>query len=353
MSEKSDQPTEEPTARRLAKALEDGQIAFSTELIGGLVVLVAVLFFFGMGRWFFEAIMTSLRERLTFFDSMIQSPENILLAMRRGMTEMGMACLGLMIPLMLIIVLSGTLQTRFNISMKPMEWKLDKMSPMKGFKRIFSTRALMKGFVSISKATAIIVSAWIISIARMKQLALSGTGTYGDMINTGSDLILTIGFSTAFLLIFIGAIDLGFQIWKQNKDLMMTRQEVNEEGKESEGDPMIKARIRKLQSEMAKKRVIQEVPNASVIITNPTHFAVALRYEQGETSAPVVIAKGSDYLAKQIIRVAREHGIAVVERKPVARFLYAHTKVGQEIPQQLFGVVAEILNFVNSTKRAA
>ncbi len=352
MSERND-PTEEPTARRWEKSFEDGQLAFSTELMGGLIVLVAMLFFLGMGRWFFEAILNSIRERLTFFDPMISHPESILLAVRRGITQVGWACVAFMTPLVLVSMLAGALQTRFNLSSKPLEFKWSKASPIAGFKRIFSTRALNRGMISMAKAAAIVAAAYYITMARMEEITFSGTKTYGQMIMIGAELILAIGFAAAILMVVIGLIDLGFQIWKQKKDLMMTKQEIRDENKDSDGDPQIKARIRKLQSEMARKRVVQEVPRATVVITNPTHFAVALRYVAGESVAPIVIAKGADHLALQIIRVAKENGVAVIERKPVARFLYAHVKIGGEIPLEMYQTVAEILNFIRRAENAA
>lgn len=353
MSEKSDQPTEEPTARKWEKAFEEGQLAFSTELIGGLIVMAAMLFFLGGGKWFFDAILHSIRERLTFFEPMISNSDSVIMAIRRSVEQVGFVCIGLMLPLVVVAMLGGVLQTRFNFSTKPLNLDWKKISPQSGLKRIFSTRALNRGLVSIAKATAIVLVAYYLTIGRMDQISLSGMSTYGELIGTGAELLLLIGFATAVLLVVIGAIDLAFQIWKQKKDLMMTKQEVREEHKDNEGDPQVRARIRKLQSEVASKRVVQEVPRASVVITNPTHFAVALRFVPGESSAPIVIAKGADHLAQQIIRVAKENGVAVVERKPVARFLYAHVKVGREIPAELYQAVAEILNFIRRAERAA
>jgi flagellar biosynthetic protein FlhB len=198
-----------------------------------------------------------------------------------------------------------------------------------------------------------VLAAYLITISRLKAITLSGMTTYGELIGLGAELLLWIGFATAVLMVVIGALDLAFQIWKQKQDLMMTKQEIKDEHKDTEGDPMIRARVRKLQSELARKKVAQEVPKATVVITNPTHYAVALKFVTGENSAPVVIAKGTDHLAKQIIRIAKEHGIAVIERKPVARFLYANVKVGREIPVELYQAVAEILNFIKRAERAA
>ncbi len=353
MEDRSEQPTEEPTARRWQKSFEDGQLAFSTELVGGLIILVAMLFFTGMGRWFFESILTSIRERLSYFHPMLAHPETILMAMRRNVEQIGVACMGLMIPLALVAVTAGLLQTRFNISFKPLEMKWSKLSLKSGLKRIFSTRSVNRLLVSLTKTAAIVAVAWYLTMAQMPQITLSGVMTYGQMLGVGASLCLNIGMATAVLLVVIGCIDLGFQIWKQRQDLLMTRQEIKDENKDSDGDPQLKARIRRLQTEMSKKRVSHEVPKATVVITNPTHFAVALKYDPEVSAAPIVIAKGSDFLAKQIIMIAKENGVPVVERKPVARFLYAHVKTGGEIPMEIYQAVAEILNFIRDTNRSA
>ena len=353
MSEKSGQPTEEPTARRWEKALEDGNLAFSTELVGALLLLAAVCFFLMMGKWFFDSILISIRERLTFFEPMIEEPKTILLAIRRSVENVGMACLGMMLPMMLVTVAAGLMQTRFNLSLKPLEWKLSKASPQSGLKRMFSTRSLNRGFISILKAAGVIVSAYIITMSHYSEILESGLHTFGHLLETGAAILLEIGLATAGIMVVVGAMDYGYQLWKQKQDLMMTKQEVRDENKDSEGDPQVKARMQKIRNEMSKKRTMAEVPRASVIITNPTHFAVAIRYEPDESTAPIVIAKGADFLAKQIIAVAKENGIAVVERKPVARYLYAKVNVGGEIPHEIYHAVAEVLNFIRRMNRSA
>ena len=353
MSEQSEQPTEEPTARRWQKAFEDGQLAFSSELIGGLIILVAMLFFMGMGKSFFDSILVSIRERLSFFHPMLAHPETILLAMRRNMEQVGMACMGLMIPIALVTVAAGLMQTRFNLSFKPLEMKWSKLSLQSGVKRIFSTTSLNRLAVSLTKTVAIVAVAWYMTIGDMQPITMSGAMTFGQMLGVGAGLCLNIGMATALLMVVIGCIDLGFQIWKQRQDLLMTRQDIKDESKDSDGDPQMKARMRRLQSEMSQKRVSQEVPNATVVITNPTHFAVALKYDPEVSAAPIVVAKGGDFLAKQIIKIAKESGVPVVERKPVARFLYAHVKTGGEIPTEIFKAVAEILNFIRTAEYAA
>jgi flagellar biosynthetic protein FlhB len=346
MSDRSGQPTEQPTQRRQEQAAKDGQIAFSSELIGGMIVLSAMIFFMQAGDWFFQVTLDSLREGLTYFDPMIEAPDSILIIFRHHITNVGLACLGLMLPLAAVVLVVGAMQTRFNITTKPLAAKWSNMSPMAGLKRIFSTRALNRGGLSIVKTIAIIVSAYWITMSHLDAIFATGFGTFESLLSLGASVILQIGMVTGLLMVAVGGVDLAFQIWKQHQDLMMTKQEVRDEQKDTEGDPQIRARLRRIRNEMNQKRIVQEVPKATVVITNPTHFAVALKYDLSVSKAPIVVAKGADHLAKKIIRIAKENGVAVVERKPVARFLYANVKVGKEIPLQLYQAVAEILNYV-------
>lgn len=353
MSEQSDQATEDPTARRWEKAFEDGQVAFSTELVGGLLILVAVLFFLGAGKWFFDYLLNSLRERLTFFEPMVGNPDSMLIALRRNVEQVGLAVMGLLVPLSIVAIASSVLQTRFNLSSKPLEIKWSKVSPGSGLKRLFSTRAIARGALAIAKASVIILVSYYLTIGRINMINTSGIGSYERMIAIGAELLLAIGFVSAILMVLIGFGDLVFQMWKQKKDLMMTKQEIRDEHKDSDGDPQMKARIKKLFREITSQQVAVEVPKATVVITNPTHFAVALRYDPEKSAAPIVVAKGADDLAKHIIAIAKASGVAVVERKPVARFLYANVKVGGEIPFELYQAVAEILNYIRRTNRAS
>lgn len=351
MSERNGQPTEQPTQRRQEQAAKDGQIAYSMELVGGLIILAAIVFFMQLGTWFFSTILNSVRESLTFFDPMIEHPETTLLAFRQQMVNIGVTCMTLMASLALIAVMIGALQTQFNLSTKPLNANWGKLSPKNGLKRVFSTRSLNNGGISIIKSVAIVAAAYWVTASNIGVISAAGMGSFAAMLSVGTGIILQIGMVTALMMVAVGIGDLTFQIWKQNQDLLMTKQEVRDEQKEVDGDPHVNARIRKLRNEMSKQRVAQEVPKATVIVTNPTHFAVALRYVPSESPAPIVVAKGSDHLAKRIINIGKASGISVVERKPVARFLYANVKVGQEIPLELYEAVAEILNYIQKLKR--
>ena len=210
-----------------------------------------------------------------------------------------------------------------------------------------------RGAVALAKAAAITVAVCWLTWARFGSITASGSSTFAHTLGEGAQLILAVGFLSAALMVIVGVADYAFQWWKQRQELKMSLQEVRDEHKDSEGDPQIKARIRRLQTELRKKRMLGDVKRATVVVTNPTHFAVALRYDTSESDAPVVIAKGADYMAFKIIEIAKENGIAVVERKPVARFLYANVEIGHPIPFELFQAVAEILNFIKHLGNSA
>jgi flagellar biosynthesis protein FlhB len=348
-----DQKTEEATPRRLERAMEEGQIAFSSELVSGLVLLTGLMFFLIAGTWFFQSLQNLIQVRFTSFRPMIQQPETILLVIKRDFGQALLISFSIVLPVSAVVLFISLMQTRFNFSTKPlaMDWK--KTNPLTGIKRLFSLRAANRGAVALAKATSIVLAAYFLTKARTGELASAGRASMEYGLGVGTELLFEIGFLSAGLMLVVGVADYGFQWWKQQQDLRMTKQEVRDENKETDGDPQLKARIRRIATELSRKRNIRAVPSATVIVTNPTHYAVALRYDPNESPAPIVVAKGADFLAKQIIQVAKENGIAVVERKPVARYLYANVKVGQQVPYEVFQAVAEILNFIRQLDNRA
>jgi len=255
--------------------------------------------------------------------------------------------------LFLVALTVGALQSGVQVSFQPLAPNWDRISPVKGWSRLMSSRGVMRGVSSILKAVAVAVVAICIFRNRLAEIAFSSHGTLPEAIGRGWHLTLLLALAVAGAIILIGLLDYIYQRWRHEQDLRMTRQEFLDEHKEEEGDPMIRARIKKLQREMRERRSIQDVPKASVVITNPTHFAVAVQYDRETMAAPKVIAKGSDAIARRIVEKAREHDIHVVENKPLARALFAAVDVGREIPIELYYAVAEILAYVNRLKRSA
>ena len=348
-----DQKTEQATPQKIRKAFEDGQIGVSADLIGGVILATGIAFFWLGGVWFFDSITTNIRDRSTYFEPMISDPGMIARVIAGDTTRIGFVCLALVLPLFFVALMGGALQTRFNISFKPLELKWDRLSIIAGFKRIFSLASAVRASISMAKATIIVVVTWWVVSSQMDEILWSGFESFQSLMFLMCRILLLVSISLAATMALVGIIDLAFQKWKQMQDLKMTMQEIKDEHKDTEGDPHVRARMKRLAAEISRNQMLLDVPRADAVIRNPTHFAVAIKYDRETMDAPVVLAKGSDRLAMKIIEIAEANGVAVVERKPVARFLFFNVEVGAAIPFELFQAVAEVLNYVNRMKQAA
>ncbi len=342
-----DQRTEAPTPQRIRKAVEEGQIGTSSELIGSVIMAAGVLYFWLAGSWFFTAMAQTIQIRSSYFEQAILFPESLQQIFAADVMRVGGVMLGFLIPLTLVTVLVGGLQTNFNISFKPLELKWDKLSITKGFGRIFSSSSVVRGVMAVLKTGVIVFVAWIITRSQFEEIVCSGTWSIPHMMLMMCRILLYVALSAAAVIALLGVADLAFQKWKHVQNLRMSMRDIRDEYKESEGDPLIRARVKRLQAELATRRMVQEVSRASALITNPTHFAVAVEYDRTKMLAPRVTAKGKDHMAKKMIEIAGEHGVPIVERKPIARFLYFNVKRGQSIPHELYEAVAEVLNFIS------
>ncbi len=246
----------------------------------------------------------------------------------------------------------GLVQSGMNWTLQPLVPDWERLSPARGWERLLSWRSFVRAGLAILKAAALgALVCWVLK-ARAGWIAVAGHGTLGQAAANGWNLTLMLALVLAAALVLIGLADYVFQRWRLEQDLRMTRRELVEEHREQDGDPHLRARIRQLQREVGQRRMIQDVPRATVVVTNPTHIAVALRYERGEMEAPKVIAKGKGLFARRIAAVAREHGVPVVERKLLARALYRAVPVGGEIPLELYQAMAEILAYVYRLRAA-
>ncbi|MFA5657792.1 MAG: flagellar biosynthesis protein FlhB [Oscillospiraceae bacterium] len=252
---------------------------------------------------------------------------------------------GVLIP----IIFTG-LQTRFIFSMEALKFKFSRLNPLEGIKKLFSLRSLVELIKSLMKI-AIIASIIYDSLKDEfpKIISLTDVEIKASVVYLASAVFSTV-MSIAIVFIFLGILDLVYQWWEYEKNLKMTKQEVKEEYKQMEGDPQIKSKIKQKQREMSQARMMQEVPKADVVIRNPTHFAVAIVYDPDKNRAPIVVAKGADRIALKIIEIAQENNINCTEDKPLARGLYDAVEIGQEIPEEFYHAVAEVLAFVYSLK---
>lgn len=351
MAEDSDlERTEEPTGKRLDQAREEGQVPHSRELATFLVLLTAAALVWFMGGGF-AARMASLMQRGLVWDQRLaHEPE---LALTRFADLSGDALL-IFWPMMLAMVIAGVASPFFlnawNFAPKAFMPKLERLDPLAGMKRIFSWNGLVELLKAVMKAAVIGgVAGWLIWGERDEILALVNQPLEDGLVDAGRLIAWSFLLIVAGMVLIVAA-DVPFQLWQYHDRLKMTREEVRQEAKEMEGDPHVKGRIRSLQRQAARRRMMAAVPQADVIVTNPTHFSVALAYTNG-MKAPRVVAKGMGDVALKIREIAAEHGVPLLEAPPLARALYRHVDLEQEIPGTLYAAVAEVLAYVFQLSR--
>ena len=340
--------TEEPTSKKRADARKKGQVARSQELNTAFVLLIGFLII----RILWEYIYVNIAEYTIYLYSHISQSTST-----EAITELFIGIMLLLaktaMPVMLAILVVGLginiFQVGLMVTTEKLEPKLENLNPINGFGRIFSKRSLVELAKSIFK---IIVIGYFLYLYLKDQIPLVPQFIFFDLphsLATIADVIFVMAFQVVGVIMLMAAADYAYQRWQTTQDLMMSKQEVKDEFKQMEGDPQIKSRIRQKQRQMAMQRMMNEVPKADVIITNPTHLAVAITYKKGMI-APLVIAKGQDLVAEKIKDIARAHHILIVENKPVARALYEAVEVGAMVPAELYQAVAEILAYVYRIK---
>ena len=243
----------------------------------------------------------------------------------------------------LIAFVSNLVQVKWKVSTKPLQPKLDKFNPVNGFKRMFSKDSLFELLKSIVKITMIAIIAYTSIRSHLQEIFLLYHISLNQAIALVGSIVIDVGLKIAIVYCVVGAVDYLYQKHKFNEDMKMTKQEVKDEMKNSEGDPQIKSKQRQRMQEASRRRMMQDVPQADVVITNPTHYAVALKYDAGTGTAPILVAKGADLIAQRIKEIARENKVEIVENKPLARMIYTNVEIGREIPPELYQAVAEIL----------
>ncbi len=345
--------TEDATAKKLSDSRKEGQVAKSAEISMAVTLLslfITLKIFIGFigSRFlstfskFYELIPRYIEEGLNITNTQGLINEVII--------DMSI----IMAPFLLIgfiaALLSNIFQFKWEVTAKPMMPKLSKMNPISGFKRMFSMNSVMQLIKSILKIVVIIYVVYD-TISNQSDLLYT---LYDVSINNALlilfDLIISLGIKVSMLMLVIGFADFLYQKWKFKQDNKMTKQEVKDEYKNTEGDPKVKGQQKQRMMQASQRRMMSSIPDADVVITNPTHFAVALQYEPGTGSAPKVVAKGADFLASKIKDIARESSVEIVEDKKLARMLYYNVNVGDEIPQELYKSVAEIIAYVYQLK---
>ncbi len=345
--------TEDPTGRRLEQAREKGQVARSRDLNTLLMLLPCSIALWVSGGYAVEQLSSLVTQALTPSLEVIREPR--LLAPFLGHIAMGgvMLILPFLVLTVLVALIGPASMGGLIFSVESLTPGFDKLDPIKGMGRMFSLKALVELGKTILKFVVVAGGGVLILLAEYRQvLGLITLPVEKAIAEAGSLIMLTLVLLSSVLIV-IASVDVPFQLWNHNKQLKMTKQEIKDEAKETDGRPEVKGRIRQLQRENARRRMMQDVPTADVIITNPTHYSVALKYDQMGSGAPKVIAKGKNLVALQIREIAGEHNILIYEEPPLARALYASTEVGEDIPQTLFLAVARVLAYVFHLRRAA
>ena len=351
MFQDTGEKTEQPTARRLEEAVKRGQFARSSE-VQTVFVLTAVLFAFtltGAETWGqFSITMASVLAHLHDIPLSLNSLQPYAI---QGALIIGHCAAPVVIAALVGGLLAGGLQNRFQSASEALEPNLERLNPVTGLQRILSFRSAAPTCLALVKLTAIGLLTYSVVGNVLKDPIFYSTVGVERIAGFMAGSSFKIVWRVVLVLVVIAAVDYAYQFWQTNQDLMMTREEIKEETKSSEGNPQVKAEQRKKRRLYTQRKMLMEVPRADVVITNPTHLAIALRYDSKSMKAPRIVAKGVRLNAQRIRAIAQQYQVPIVENKPLARLMFKYGKVGGEIPAQLYAAVAEILAWVYRINR--
>ncbi|MDE7333709.1 MAG: flagellar biosynthesis protein FlhB [Lachnospiraceae bacterium] len=348
--------TEEPTAKKLSDARKEGQVAKSKEIANAFSMLALFLMlklYLGiMGTGFienFSAVYNQIPDLVTLYEGNIPFI-SIQVLVRSMMIELLILVAPIFIVGVLVVFLCDIVQVKWKPTTKPLKPKFNKLNPIQGVKKIISLNSFVELIKSALKLGLVGYVAYSYLIDRIGQIFILYDIGLNQAIGLMGQIVTDLGLRIAAMYMVIAFLDFAYQKWKFKEDMKMTKQEVKDEFKNQEGDPQIKGKQRQRMREASMRRMMQQLPQADVVITNPTHYAVAIKYDPDKYDAPYVIAKGEDHLAHRIKEVAKENDIEIVENKPLARMLYANVEIGGLIPPELYQAVAEVLAFVYHLK---
>ena len=353
-AESSSDKTEKATPKKKADARKKGQVFKSREVSTAFILLILVVSLSALGPNIYDQL--TLYFKRIYQEYLVNAATLDFATLANIYIESAMVLIKVVLPILLISMvaglISGYVQVGFLLTLEPLKPQFSRLNPLKGFKRFFSLRAIVELLKSLLKIIIVTVVAYsYISSQTNEILNLIDTTVAGVMLYIASSAF-SVSLRICIALIVLGLLDYIYQKFDYEKSLKMTKQEVKEEFKQQEGNPEVKSKIKQKQRQMSMKRMMQEVPNADVVITNPTHYAVALKYDTQKSPAPFVIAKGQDYIALRIKDMAKQNKVEVVENKQLARTLYSTVDIGEAIPPELYQAVAEILAFVFNLKNA-
>lgn len=344
--------TEKATPKRRSEARQRGQVPRSADLTGAVIFLAVVLVLHAL----FVPMLTGLEGSAAAYfsriadhhDATVQSITLLFIQASGGVAWVVLIALAVAL---VAGVVANLFQFGFVLTTVPFKWNFGRLNPLTGFKNIFSKRIAVNLAKQLLKLSAVALIIYMTIAANIGIFAQVGQTSPANIIGLTFNLIFSIAWKFGLFLIVIGLLDYAYERWNLEDSLKMTKQEVKDEWKQSEGNPEAKAALKRRQREFARRRMMQAVPRATVVVTNPTHFAVALEWDEVKMDAPVVVAKGADLVAKRIRDIAREHGIAIMENPPLARTLYEKVELDQPIPPNLYAAVAQVIAFVYKLKR--
>lgn len=344
--------TESPTPKRLEDARRKGQVPRSRDLGAAAVTLAGGGGLYWLGGALGQGLAGVMRSGLALRDAAAIGPEHLPGILGASFAQTGLVLAPLFGLTLVAALLAPLALGGWNFSAEALAPKWERLDPIAGLGRVFS----IKGFIELVKSLARFVLVGAVAVGLMRHQFREIAELGAQPLETGI-IHATHMVGTAFLvlgsaLVAIAAVDVPLALWQHHRSLRMTREEIREESKESDGNPEVKGRIRRMQHQMSRRRMMEQVPTADVVVTNPTHYAVALRYDDKAMRAPVVVAKGADLVAARIREIARENGVPLVEAPPLARALHAGCELGDEIPARLYAVVAQLLTYVYQLKAA-
>ncbi|MFK5882172.1 MAG: flagellar biosynthesis protein FlhB [Sulfurospirillum sp.] len=342
--------TEEPTSKKIEDARKDGNVPKSQDSSSFITLVVGIFTFLAL----FPFMQRHMIDLYHYYQSFIgiEFTKNMILEISiTTFREILLVVMPLAVAVAISGLLAGFLQFGFVFSSKPLTPDLTKLDPIKGLKNLLSVKKLIETVKVVLKVTLVLLIAYNFLYEFSQEMPSVVYLSIFNQLSWLREKALVLGSVMLLLFFFLALFDLFFVRYNYFKDLKMSKQEIKDEYKQMEGDPQIKARIRKIQMEMTKKRMMQEIPDADVVITNPTHFAVALRYDKEKDSAPMVLAKGMNHLALKIKEIARLHDIQIIENPPLARELYKKCDINDIIPENLYKAVAEVLAFVYKSSK--
>jgi len=351
---KDQERTEKPSQKRRDEARQKGQTARSQDASSAAILLSCLAFFYFYAPVMMSKINGMMRESFRTAGEFDINAGSVSLLSSQTIGQI----MGILFPLFVLVVaiaiVINLVQTGFIFSFEAIQPKLSKIDPIKGFTRLFSLRSLVELTKNIAKISVVAVVVYLTIRGELDTVIMLSSRPPGGILIDIAKTSVAILFKTCWVLVAIAILDYAYQRWEFEKNLKMSKQEVKDEHKQTEGDPLVKARIRRLQRERARHRMMAKVPQADVVVTNPTHLAIALKYDQESMSAPTVVAKGAGHIAAKIKEIARDNGIPLVENKPLAQVLNKMVDVDQTIPPLLYKAVAEVLAYVyqqNTTHR--